>query len=81
MGFRTPSAIIRGLDAGFSCISAWVGKGIREPPHSVRGNSRPAPRVIVTEAASYPAMTDTFERLKAALAGRYTIERESMLEG
>jgi len=26
-------------------------------------------------------MTDTFERLKAALAGRCTIERESMLEG
>ncbi len=32
--------------------------------------------MIVTVVASYPAMTDTFERLKAALADRYTIERK-----
>ncbi len=34
------------------------------------------PRAIVTEIASYPAMSDTVERLKAALADRYAIERE-----
>jgi hypothetical protein len=28
------------------------------------------------EVASYQAMTDTFERLRAALADRYAIERE-----
>ncbi len=39
-------------------------------------SSRIASRVIVTERASYPAMTDTYERLKAALADRYTIEGE-----
>ncbi len=33
-------------------------------------------RAIVAEVASYQAMTDTFERLKAALADRYTIEHE-----
>ncbi len=54
----------------------WVGKGIREPPHLVRGNSRPDPRAIATEVASYRAMSDTVERLKAALADRYTIEHE-----
>jgi len=32
------------------------------------------PRAIVAEAASYPAMTETFERLKAALADRYAIQ-------
>ena len=50
---------------------------------AIRGRDelRGITRAIVTQVASYQAMTDTFERLKAALAGRYTIERESMLEG
>ncbi len=51
------------------------GGWFREPPHSVRGNARPKPRAIVTEVASYPSMTDTFDSLKAALADRYAIER------
>ncbi len=34
------------------------------------------PRAIATEVASYQAMTDTVERLKAALADRYAIEQE-----
>ncbi len=34
------------------------------------------PPAIVAQVASYRAMSDTFERLKAALADRYAIERE-----
>ncbi len=34
------------------------------------------PRAIVADAASYQAMTDPFERLKAVLAERYAIEGE-----
>ena len=34
------------------------------------------PRAIVADVASYQAMTDIFEPLKAALAVRYAIEGE-----
>ena len=41
-----------------------------------KGPKLSEPRAIVTEVASYGAMTDTFDRLKAALADRYAIEQE-----
>ncbi len=34
------------------------------------------PRAFATDVACSRAMTDTFERLKSALADRYRIERE-----
>ena len=42
-----------------------------------KGPKLRGPSAIVADVASYQAMTDTFERLKAALADRYTIEHES----
>ena len=53
--------LVTGQSAGLSTQSAVI-RGIT--------------RAIVTQVASYQAMTDTFERLKAALADRYAIERE-----
>ena len=41
-----------------------------------KGPKLSEPRAIATEVASYRAMTDTFERLKAVLADRYDMEHE-----
>ncbi len=46
------------------------------PPLQSTPLARPEPRAIATQVASYQAMTDTFERLKTALADRYDIEHE-----
>ncbi len=46
------------------------------PATPVHSSRRPEPRAIATQVASYQAMTDTFERLKTALADRYAIEHE-----
>ena len=46
--------------------------GLRTQSAVIRGVTR----AIVTQVASYRAMTDTVDRLRAALADRYAIERE-----